>query len=169
MTKMNFQFYVEKLKASEDYKKFMKENKETFPCSCFFIIDKEEGKDKQHFDFFISSSNKMFSFQLENNAEMTPVDVKEQKVPVKISLEHDFDFKEIEKMIEDRMSEEKIDKRIQKILLSLQNVDGRDYFIGTIFITQFGLINATIDIEKKEIVDFKKRTFFDMMNVLGKK
>ena len=165
---MNFQFYVEKLKESDDFKKFTKEKKEAFPCSCFFLIDKEEAKDKQHFDYFIKSSNKMFSFQLENNAELTPVDVKDQKVPVKISLEHDFDFKDIEKMIEKRMEEEKIDKKIQKILLSLQNVDGRDYFIGTVFITQFGLINLTIDIEKMEMKDFKKRTFFDMMNILGK-
>ncbi|MDP2628875.1 MAG: hypothetical protein Q8P15_03185 [Nanoarchaeota archaeon] len=165
---MNFQFYVEKLKESEDYKKFVKEKKGAFPCSGFFLIDKEEKKDKQHFDFYIKENGKMFSFQLENNAEMTPVDVKEQKIPAQISLEHDFDFSDIEKMIEKKMEDEKMNNKIQKILLSLQNVEDRDYFMVTVFITQFGLINATIDIEKMEFKDFKKRNFFDMMNILGK-
>ncbi|MEX2017027.1 MAG: hypothetical protein WD876_00970, partial [Candidatus Pacearchaeota archaeon] len=170
-TAMNFQFYVEKLKEFESYQKFMKENKASFPCSGFFIIEKDEASkgNSQHFDFYIKENGKMFSFQLENNGEIAPVDVKEQKIPSKISLEHDFDFNDMEKLIENRMEKEKIENKIQKILFSMQNVNGRDYFIGTIFITQFGLINTTIDIKKMEIIDFKKRTFFDMMNVLTKK
>ena len=64
---MNFQFYVEKLKNSKDFKSFIKENKGAFLCSCFFVIDKEEpGKgDKQHFDFYVPSTKKAFSFILE--------------------------------------------------------------------------------------------------------
>jgi len=38
---MNFQFYLEKLKHSEEYKEFLKENPEAYPCSGFFTIDKE--------------------------------------------------------------------------------------------------------------------------------
>ena len=64
---MNFQFYAEKLKNSKKYQKFLKENKNAFLCSCLFVIDKEEGKDKQHFDFYIPSSKKIFSIPLEEN------------------------------------------------------------------------------------------------------
>ena len=165
---MNFQFYVEKLKNSSDFKKFAKENKEAFLCGCFFIVDKEEGKDKQHFDFYIPSSTKITSFPLENGSEQIDTEIKDGKAPTKISMEHDFDFNEIEEIIQKRMEEEKIDKKIQKLLFSLQNIEGRDMFVGTIFISSLGLISATIDLEKMEIKDFKKKSFFDIMNIIKK-
>ena len=165
---MNFQFYVEKLKNSSDFKKFAKENKEAFLCGCFFIVDKEEGKDKQHFDFYVPSLNKIFSFPLENGTEKTETEVKEDRVPTKISMEHGFNFEDIEGMILKKMEEEKVDKKIQKMLFSLQNVEGKDVFVGTIFITGLGLISTTIDLEKMEMRDFKKKSFFDIMNILKK-
>lgn len=165
---MNFQFYVEKLKASKNFINFEEENKEAFLCSCFFVLDKEEGKDKQHFDFYIPSSNKIFSFPLEDGSEETVIDIKDGKIPTKVSFNHDFDFKDIEDMIEKKMAEEKIDKKIQKMLFSLQNIDGSDFFIGTVFITSFGLINLTLDIDKMEMKDFKKRSIFDIMDIFKK-
>ena len=165
---MNFQFYVEKLKNSKNYNKFIKDNKEAFPCSCFFVVDKEEGKDRQHFDFYIPSSNKITSFPLENGSEQIDTEIKDGKAPAKISIEHDFDFGKIEEMIQKRMEEEKVDKKIQKLLFSLQNIEGKDMFVGTIFISSLGLISATIDLEKMEMKDFKKKSFFDIMNIIKK-
>lgn len=166
---MNFKFYVEKLNASKNFKKFGKENKKAFPCSCLFVIDKEDEKgDKQHFDFYIPSSNKIFSIPLEENLDGTFIEIKDGKAPAKISLEHDFDFNEIEQIILERMKEEKIENKVQKILFSFQNVDGRDFLIGTIFIASYGLINLTLDIDEMKIKDFKKKSFFDMMNIFKK-
>ncbi len=165
---MNFQFYVEKLRDSERFKKFMKENKDAFLCSCFFLIDKEEGKDKQHLDFYIPSSGKMFSFPLENESDATPIDLGENKGFSPLSEENDFNFKDVEKMIQEKMEEEKMNNTIQKMLFSMQNVDGKDVLIGTIFISSLGLLNVTIDLTKKEVKDFKKRTFFDMMDIFKK-
>jgi len=80
---MNPQFYLEKLKNSEEFEKFKKENPSAFLCSAFFSIDKSggnkslttsskrgqsKGKDnKQHFDFF--NEGKIFSFQVEDNCK----------------------------------------------------------------------------------------------------
>jgi hypothetical protein len=165
---MNFQFYAEKLKASGSFKKFTKQNKAAFLCSCFFVLDKEEGKDEQHFDFYIPSSNKMFSFSIEKDAEKKEIEIKELQIPAEISISCDFNFEEIEEVIKRKMEKEKISQKIQKILLSLQNVDGKDLLIGTVFISSFGLINLKIDVKNNEIIDFKKRTFFDMMNIFKK-
>ena len=166
---MNFKFYAEKLKSSKNFKKFARENKEAFPCSCFFIIDKEEnGKDKQHFDFYIPSSKKIFSFPLEDGGEETALELKDGKIPLRISMNHDFDFKDVEQVIQTRMDEEKITNKIQKMLFSLQNADGKDMFIATIFVTSFGLVNAVIDIDEMKIKDFKKKSFLDMMSIFKK-
>ena len=165
---MNFQFYVEKLKNSKSFKKFTKEKKDAFLCGCFFVIDKEEGKDRQHFDFYIPSENKIFSFPLENGSEKADIEIKDNRIPTKISIEHDFDFNDIEEMIKKKMEGENIDKKIQKMLFSLQNVDREDFLIGTVFIAGLGMISVKISLKDKKLVDFSKKSFFDFMNILKK-
>jgi hypothetical protein len=166
---MNFRFYAEKLRESGNFKKFIKENKNAFPCSCFFVIDKEAGSgDKQHFDFYLSPAQKIFSFQLENNKN-EEIDMSGKEAPGKISIGHDFDFNDLENMIKKRMEHEKIDKKVQKMLFSLQNIKGRDFIVGTIFISSFGLLSTIIDIESMEIKEFKKTSFLDLMNIFKKK
>jgi hypothetical protein len=167
---MNFQFYVEKLKASDSYKEFIEKNPEAFVCSGFFIIDKEGNDNQQHFDYWIPKDKSMVSFKLEANCEIAPIQMIDDKVPEQISLDLDFDFKEIERLIEDKKEQEGLRKKIQKYLFSLQKKDNKHYLIGTVFISMLGMLKVQIDLEKKEIVEFEKKSFFDIMKVKrGKK
>ncbi len=161
---MNFQFYVEKLNSFDEYKKFINENKKAFPCSCFFIVDFQGEDNKQHFDYFVPEDKKFFSFQLENS-KLVPVEASSDKIPEKISLDLEFDFKEVEDLISKRMEKEGIKNKIQKFLFSLQRKDGKHFLIGTVFISMLGLLKVTVDLEKMEIVDFEKKSFFDVMKV----
>ncbi len=109
-----------------------------------------------------------------------------QVVLEKISDNIDFDFEEIEKMIVDKMKEQEIKSKIQKILLSLQKINTlkgtpnraqepakqaskKDFLVGTIFISGLGMIKIKIDLEEKNIVEFEKKSFFDMMKIVRKK
>lgn len=164
---MNFQFYVEKLENSPEYKKFKTEFPDAFPCSCFFLVDKQRNDNKQHFDFFLPKEKKIMSFQLENN-QIVPIQEVEKELE-EISLKNDFDFNEIEKLIEQEMEKNKMKKDIQKMLFSLQRVNGKDYLIGTIFIPKLGMLKVNIDVKEKKITDFEKRSLLDMMNIFKKK
>ena len=117
-------------------------------------------------DFYITSSKKLISFNLEN-MEILENDRSEGKPPEKLSLDFDFDFNDIEELISKKMEEEKINNKIQKLLFSLQNVEGRNVIIATVFISSLGLISALVDLENMEIKDFKKRSFFDMMKIVS--
>ena len=165
---MNLQFYVEKLKNSDVFKNFMKAHPDAFPCSGFFIIDKtgKEGN-KQHFDFYLLKDNKMIGIQLED-MQLVPIETF-GKVPEEISLEHDFDFDEVEKMIEKRMVEEKIKNKIQKLLFSFQHLEGEDLLVGTVFISILGMIKVVINLKKMEMTEFERKSFFDIMKVSKKK
>ena len=165
---MNLQFYVEKLKNSEIFKNFMKEHPDSFPCSGFFVIDKT-GKEinKQHFDFYLPKDNKIMSIQLEN-MQSVPLEVF-GKVLEEISFEYDFDFEDIEKMIEARMVKEGIKSKIQKVLFSLQAKDGKGFLIGTIFISMLGMIKVNIDLQNMEITEFERKSLLDIMKVSKKK
>jgi hypothetical protein len=154
---------------SEEFKKFMKENKDAFLCSGFFIIDKKGEENKQNIDYFVPSLNKMFSFKIHDKVELVPIEnFGEEFHPEKISDNVDFDFQNIENMISDRMEKEKIKNKIEKLLLSLQTKDKKNYVLGTIFISGLGIIKVKIDLDEKKIVDFEKKSFFDMMKIVKK-
>jgi hypothetical protein len=166
---MNFQFYFEKLIESKDFKKFMSENKDAFLCSGFFIIDKKGEDNKQNLDYFVPSLDKMFSFKINNEVELVPIeDFGKNFKPEKISNNIDFDFTDIENIIQDRMEQDKIKNKIEKLLFSLQSKDKKNYLLGTIFISGLGILKVKIDLDEKKIAEFEKKSFFDMMKVVKK-
>ena len=165
---MNLQFYLEKLFASEKFQSFMKENPSAYFCSGFFLIDKEKGNNKIHIDYIIPETKKIFSFQLENEVEVVPVEQNGESLE-KLPDNIDFNFEEIEKMIVEKMEEQEIKSKIQKILLSLQKIDKNDFLVGTIFISGLGMIKIKVDLGEMKIVEFEKKSFFDMMKIVRKK
>jgi hypothetical protein len=161
---MNFQFYFEKLIQSKDFKKFAGENKDAF-----FVVDKKGEDNKQNIDYFVPSLNKMFSFKINNEVELVPVenfgeDFKPEKIPNNV----DFDFDYIERLIEGEMFDKKIKNKMEKLLLSLQSKDKKSYILGTIFISGLGILRVRIDLDEKKIVEFEKKSFFDMMKIVKK-
>ncbi len=167
---MNFKFYIEKLCDSSEFRDFKNENADAFLCSGFFSIDKKGGDSQNHLDYFVPSLNKMFSFKLKDGVEKVPVeDYGNSFVPEKVGDGLDFDFGEIEKMIEEGMVKEKVNKKVEKILLSLQGKDGRNYLIGTVFVTGLGMIKIKIDLDEKKIDAFEQKSFFDILRVRKKK
>lgn len=163
---MNLQFYIERLENSKEFKDFKKKNSKAYIYSAFFVRDKEGNNDDMHIDF--CSGEKIISFHIGKEIKMVPVDKKEELFLEKIENNIDVDFDEIEKMINGKMFDDKITNKIQKILLSLQKVKGVNYLIGTIFISGLGLIKLKINLDKKEILEFEKKSLLDMMKIIKK-
>lgn len=160
---MNLQFYLEKLQNSDVFRNFIEKNPTAFLCSGFFVIDKEGNDNKQHFDFFVPEIKKTFSFQFNQNIEKVELESFNDKFPEKVSEEAEFNFDFIEKLIVGEMFEKKISNKIQKILLSLQKLNGKDFLVGTVFISGLGLLKVNIDLVEKKVVDFEKKSFFDFV------
>ena len=166
---MNLRFYLEKLHHSDEYQDFMLENPDAYMCSGFFVMDFEKADHQRHIDCYAPTLKKVFSFKLENGIEKVPIDTFDNRTPKKLILGYDFDLDDVEKMIKEKMSEEKIKSRIQKILLSLQNSEGKDLLTATVFVSGLGMIKVNIDPISKKILDFDKKSFFDMMKIIRKK
>jgi hypothetical protein len=171
---MNSQFLWEKLEDSEELKKFKEENPDAYLCSGFFIIDSEEKipDNKYHFDFYIPSSKKTFSFELESGIKIVELERLENETSVitleEVSLKNHFDFGEIKEKILREMEFKHISNKIQKMIFSLQSKDGKDVLIGTVFLSGLGLISVNLDLFSNEIVDFEKKSLFDMMKIVKK-
>jgi hypothetical protein len=167
---MNFQFYLEKLFDSEHFQKFIKENKDAYPVSGFFVIDKEGKDNQQHLDYFVPSTNKLFSFQLEKECELMPMDKLEDNFKSgKLAANYNFDFNDVESLIQKEMAAKGVTNKIQKMLFSLQHKDSKDYLIGTVFISGFGIIKINIDITDMKVILFEKKSFFDMLRITKSK
>lgn len=166
---MNVQFYEEKLRFSDEFKKFMKENPSSYLCSIFLSIDKEKDGNQIHFDFFSPETKKMTSFQLNGEIKKIPMEIYDEKIPEEIKLDFDIDFWETERMIAYKMEQDGIKNKMQKIVLSLQKVNGDDFLIGTAFISMLGMIKIRINARKKEILEFEKKSMFDILKVVKKK
>ncbi|MBU2104859.1 MAG: hypothetical protein KKF67_03775 [Nanoarchaeota archaeon] len=163
---MNFQFYLKKLHASEEFKEFKKENASAFLCSAFFSIDKTGNDNKQHFDFF--NKGEIISFQLEDNYKRVLLENFGDETPAEIFADYDFKFKKIEKLIQKRIDDEGIKNTLQKVLISIQNSKGKISLTGTAFISGMGIINFIIDLNNMEITYFEKKSIFDMMKIFKK-
>jgi hypothetical protein len=165
---MNFQFYLEKLFVSENFQEFKKENPDAYPCSGFFMIDFEKSDNQFHFDYFIPSTKRMFSFKLESEIEKVPVDIIDKRIPEKLSMNYSFDFDDVVKLIEEKMQQENVKSKIQKVLLSLQKLDKGDFLLGTVFISALGILKVKINISEMKIISFEKKSFLDMMKIIKK-
>ena len=166
---MNLQFYLEKLYESEEFKDFIVENPKAYLCSAFFAIDYEKSNNQQHLDFYVPSLKKIFSFKLEEGMKTEPLELYGGEVPKKIELDFDFDFDEIEKMIVHRMEKENVKNKMQKIMLSLQKVGNKELLTATVFVSNLGMLKINIEPFSKKIIDFEKKSFFDMLKFVGKK
>ncbi len=165
---MNSQFLLEKLKNSKEYQEFIKENPDSYLCSGFFAIDFEnEAGNQYHFDFFVPESGKSFSFEMETEIKLIPLE-RYGQVLEKLDMKNHFDFDWIEKIISAEMEMQKVRNKIQKMIFSLQNAKGKDMLLGTIFVSGFGIVKANIDLGEKRVTDFEKKSFWDMLNVLRK-
>jgi hypothetical protein len=167
---MNSHFLLEKLESSDEFKKFKKENKDSFLCSGFFMIDLESKtpENKYHFDFYIPSSKKTFSFELEDGVKLIELERFEENMLKEVSMKDNFDFEEIKEMILKEMEEKKINNKIQKMIFSLQNQEGKDCLFGTVILSGLGLLKMTFYVSEKKIDDFEKKSFFDMMKIVKK-
>jgi hypothetical protein len=168
---MNFQFYYEKLINSEQYKKFKKHNPKAYECSCFFILDKSEKnpENKIHFDFYNPKDKKIYSFKVNEDIQLSPIDNFDSRIPRKLSTNHSFELKDFEKLILNKMKKENITGKIQKIIFSMQPLEKKEYLVITVFLSNLKLLKVHIDLKTKKITYFEKKSFFDLIKIVKKK
>lgn len=168
---MNFQFYYEKLLASDEYQKFRREHPTAFACSGFFALDLEkDGKHNQvNFDFWLPEHKKMYSFRVTGPVEFINVENFETRAYETLSMNYTFDLKKVKEIIEDKMKEDHIKGKMKKLLFSLQKLDGVDYLVTTVFLDNMGLLKVHYDIADEKITFIEKKSFLDIFKISRKK
>lgn len=167
---MKFQFYYEKLLASDEYLKFRKEHPKAYACSGFFALDLEKnGQNNQvHFDFWLPEFEKMYSFKVSGPVEFVNVENFDKRAFEKLSMNYDFDLEDVMKVIQTKMDEENIKGKMKKLLFSLQKLDGADYLLATVFLDNMAMLKANYDIADKKVTAIEKKSFLDIFKIIKK-
>jgi len=166
---MKFQFYMEKLENSKEYKDFIKKFKDAYLCSGFLSIDKEGQDNRIHLDFYCPSKKELYSFSLNEGVKFSKLEILDSRVPGRISKKLNFELNDFEKLIEKELEGQNINTKIKKFLFSLQNFENKDFIIATIFISNLGLLKVNIDIKTKKIISFEKKSIKDFFKIISKK
>ena len=167
---MNSQFLFEKLEASQEFIDFKKKYSDAYLCSGFFEISLEEKAldNRYHFDFYIPSEKKTFSFELENGVKLVELERNDEKFLQEVQMDVSFDFDELQELILKEMENQKINNKVQKMIFSLQTKDKKEVLYGTIFLSGLSLLRLIISLPEKTISEFEKKSFFDMMKIIKK-
>ena len=67
------------------------------------------------------------------------------------------------------MKAQEIKKDVQKMLFSLQNIQGVDFLIATVFISGMGILKVNLKLPDLEVTGFEKKSFMEMVGVFQKK
>ena len=66
------------------------------------------------------------------------------------------------------MEKDNVKNKIQKYLFSIQKQKGKHYIIGTVFVSNLGMLRVKICLDDMQVIDFEKKSFFDVLKVKGK-
>src|SRR3989344_3782091 len=81
---MKIQPYVQKLEASNTYKKFRRDYSESFLVAGFFILDYESSANMHQIDYYVPSKKKVAAFNLDGEVEVKLLDMaSKDKIPEK--------------------------------------------------------------------------------------
>jgi len=156
---------IGELKKSDNYKKFSKENPDSFVCAGFFVLDFEENKDKYQLDIFVPSKKKVaiseFPFK-EIKMQEDKMDNAESIENLKLSL----DLPNLEEKVGKLKEENEVKHKTSKIIAILKDKEWN----LTCFSNTMDITRIKIDAETGECKKFERANLMEFIRLeKGKK
>lgn len=170
---MKIEHYIKKLEKSPDYKAFVEKEPKAYMCSIFLVRDFEGNHSETQVDFYSPQTKKITSFKINGKVEKVAVDKKAENllhkkfIPKKLVDGIKLDVDELSPTILDEMHNRGLTDNIKKILVVLQNVDDRNVWNCTCFLSGLGLLQSHVEDKSGTVLFMEKRSFFDMIKLMG--
>lgn len=171
---MKINKYVTKVKKSNDFKKFIKENPKAYLCSLFFVRDFSGNHNETFIDFYSPKIKKIISFKADGKVQKIPIHKKAETlehkkfVPKKLGKKMKLDIDILKQIILDEMHNRNFTDEIKKILVVLQNHDDRDIWNCTCFLNSLALLYCHVEDMSESVLFMERQSFFDIMKILKK-
>lgn len=163
MTSPKLKELIEKLNSSKTFKEFIKKNSDAKIYMGLFILDFSSGSEEYILDF--KTKNKIFNFNIPLKGEIIFKEGDSTGVDFSKDINSDVkvDLPEVKKIINREMEMQEIKKSIEKIIIILQNLDGRTVWNASVICENLTLIVFHIDALTGEILKFDKKSIFDFI------
>ena len=159
---MKIQPYVQKLESSQIYKKFRKENEESFVVAGFFVLDYETGTNIHQIDYYVPSKKQVAAFNLDGEVEVRLLDMmSKEKVPQKLDIKTKVDLDALRGILEDEMKNRNITETIKKCVAVIQMVDGKKLWVLSCVLSGMEILKAHVDDESRTVLKMEKASMLD--------
>jgi hypothetical protein len=159
---MKIQPYIQKLESSEAYKKFIKDNSESFLVAGFFVLDYETGVNIHQIDYYVPSRKQVAAFNLDGDVQVRLLDMmSKDKVPQKLEIKTKIDLDAIKGILEDEMKNRSITETIRKCVAVIQMVDGKKLWVLSCVLSGMEILKAHIDDDSKTVLKMEKASILD--------
>jgi len=160
---MKIQPYVEKLNASEEYKKFQGKYKDAFLVAGFFVLDFETGNNLHQIDYYIPSQKKVAAFTLDDKVVVQVLDTMNEKVPEKLDIKTNIDLDALKGILEDEMKNRNITEDIKKIIAVIQTIEGKKIWVLNCVLSGMEILKAHVEDESQTVLKMEKASVMDYM------
>ncbi|MFH1311416.1 MAG: hypothetical protein ABIH65_03365 [Nanoarchaeota archaeon] len=166
---MKAMHYIKKVKESEPYKEFIKEDPDAYLCSVFFVRDFTENHNETQVDFYSPKKKAMISFKVEKKVQRIPINKKAETithkkfVPKTLNENPKMDVDELKAILMDEMKNREMTYEIDKILAFLNITDDETVWNCTAFLKGLGLLQSHIEDESKSVLFMEKKSLFDLI------
>lgn len=166
---MNLSKLISKIENSAEFSKFKKENPKAELCAGFFILDFKPKHETYSLDY--KTEDKIFSFSLGENEEITQkeeeiMEGKNKLEPINSRVE--IDIENLKEVCEEEFLNNKIGKKIEKIIAILQKKDDKTIWNLTCMAEGFSIILMNVDSLTGEVLKFEKKSLFDIVTIKKK-
>ncbi|MEK6792560.1 MAG: hypothetical protein AABX96_02090 [Nanoarchaeota archaeon] len=159
---MKIQPYVQKLESSQIYKKFRKDNSESFLVAGFFILDYESGVNMHQIDYYVPSKKQVAAFNLDGEVEVRLLDMmSKEKVPEKLDLKTKVDLDALKGILEDEMKNRNITETIKKCIAVIQVVDGKKLWVLNCVLSGMEILKAHVDDNSRTVLKMERASMMD--------
>lgn len=163
-----FKSELSELEKTDVFKTFKKEHPESYLSGGFVIVEELINMIKfdWQIDFYCPKNKKVYTFSLYNNTFIL-------KDPDKLLQEHEKDMGKINldnfkltphqviDIINENMEKNKKSIIPSKIIITMQNIDGREIYNIIIVTFQFSVLNARIDANTGEILKLSEQNIME--------
>jgi len=166
---MNLSTLISKIENSIEFSNFKKENSKAELCAGFFILSFKPKQETYSLDY--KTEDKIFSFNLGENGEVTRkeeeiMEGKNKLEPINRGVE--IDIEDLKEVCEEEFLNNKIGKKIEKIIAVLQNRDNKTVWNLTCMAEGFSIILMNVDSLTGEVLKFEKKSLFDIVTIKKK-
>ncbi len=170
---MKVSHYIKRVKESEEFKKFKKEDPKAYLCSLFFIRDFTEKKNETQVDFYSPKKKAIVSFKVDGKVEKTSNKKAETMthkkfIPKPLDEKIKMDIDEMKDTLMDEMHNREMTYEVEKILAFLNMVENKPVWNCTGFLKGLGILQTHVDDETNTVLFMEKKSFFDMIRFTGK-